>query len=82
MGSNQYLIVKKLGDIISVVRRGLDHHFSILTTDLEAIDGPYICGSEFSLADVRLGDNSFPNEVINKLIVFKNVSKLSSVVKK
>ena len=46
--------VKKFGDIISLVRRGLDHHFSLLSSDLEASDGPYICGSEYTLADVSM----------------------------
>jgi len=53
-GVEAFIKVKKFGDIISLVRRGLDHHFSLLTSDLEASDGPYICGSEYTLADVSM----------------------------
>ena len=53
LGVEAFIKVKKFGDIISLCRRGLNHHFSQLTSDLEASGGPFICGSEYTLADVR-----------------------------
>jgi len=46
--------LKKLHGIVSCVRRGLNYHFATLTRDLEESGGPYLCGEEYTLADISL----------------------------
>ena len=45
---------KFLGDIVALTRRGINHHFARLTKDLEGSGGPYICGKEYTLADISM----------------------------
>ena len=45
---------KFLGDIVALTRRGINHHFTRLTKDLESSGGPYICGTEYTLADISM----------------------------
>ena len=44
---------KFFGSLLSQIRRGLNHHFTTLTRDLEGSGGPYICGEQYTLADIR-----------------------------
>eukprot|EP00092_Neocalanus_flemingeri_P011679 GFUD01012589.1.p1 GENE.GFUD01012589.1~~GFUD01012589.1.p1 ORF type:complete len:348 (-),score=95.98 GFUD01012589.1:88-978(-) len=53
-GVEAFTKVKKLGSLISPARRGINHHFTLLTKDLEASAGPYICGEDYTLADVSM----------------------------
>ena len=45
---------EKFTSLLSLARKGLNHHFSLLTKDLEASGGPYICGSKYTIADVGM----------------------------
>ena len=54
LGVETFIKVKKIGSLVSPVRRGLNHHMAILTKDLEASGGPYICGDSYTLADVSM----------------------------
>jgi glutathione S-transferase len=54
LGVETFIKVKKVGSLVSPVRRGLNHHMAILTKDLEASGGPYICGDSYTLADVSM----------------------------
>ena len=54
VGVETFIKVKKVGSLVSPVRRGLNHHMAILTKDLEASGGPYICGDSYTLADVSM----------------------------
>ena len=45
---------KFLEDIMAQTRRGINYHFSTLTKDLESSGGPYICGKEYTLADISM----------------------------
>ena len=35
-------------------KKGIAYHFKILTKDLEKSGGPFICGSEYTLADISM----------------------------
>ena len=54
LGIEALIKIKKMGDILSLSRKCIEHHFSLLTKDLEASGGPYICGSQYTLADVSM----------------------------
>jgi len=54
MGVETFTKVNKIGRIVAPVRRGINHHFALLTKDLEASTGPYICGEDYTLADVSM----------------------------
>eukprot|EP00091_Calanus_sinicus_P015468 TRINITY_DN33742_c0_g1_i1.p1 TRINITY_DN33742_c0_g1~~TRINITY_DN33742_c0_g1_i1.p1 ORF type:complete len:169 (+),score=39.58 TRINITY_DN33742_c0_g1_i1:1-507(+) len=54
LGVETFIKVKKVGSLVSPVRRGLNHHMAILTKDLEESGGPYICGDSYTLADVSM----------------------------
>jgi len=53
-GVEAFIKVNKFGSLITPVRRGINHHFALLTKDLEASGGPYICGEIYTLADVSM----------------------------
>ena len=53
-GAKGFQKMKFLHDTLSSVSKGIEHHFSLLTKDLEASDGQYICGTQFTLADISL----------------------------
>ena len=53
-----YHEVKKFENLMSITRQAIEHHFFLLNSDLEINGGPYICGLEYTLADVRLIHNS------------------------
>jgi len=54
LGVKALLSVGQLNSLVSLVRRGLEHHFTLLSTDLAAHPGPFLCGEQFTLADVSL----------------------------
>ena len=43
-----------LDKILSLTRKGINYHFTTLTTDLEASGGPYLCGEQYTLADISM----------------------------
>ena len=43
-----------LGTMMSLTRKGINLHFTRLTTDLEASGGPYLCGEQYTLADISM----------------------------
>ena len=43
-----------LGTMMSLTRKGINLHFTTLTTDLEASGGPYLCGEQYTLADISI----------------------------
>jgi len=53
-GVEAFQKVKFLDKMVSVALRGICHHFEILTKDLAAHEGPYICGEEYTLAEISL----------------------------
>merc|ERR1711994_23460 len=54
LGVEAFVKVGKLGGMISLVRKALDYHFTQLAKDIEASGGPYICGTQYTLADVSM----------------------------
>ena len=53
-GIETFQKLKFLGDLVAQTRRGIDHHFTTLTKDLESSGGPYICGKDYTLADISM----------------------------
>ena len=43
-----------LGTMMSLTRKGINLHFTRLTADLEASGGPYLCGEQYTLADISM----------------------------
>ena len=46
--------IKTMGEFMGACRKALNHHFTVLSQDLEASGGPYICGDQYTLADVSM----------------------------
>ena len=53
-GVESFRKIKFLNDLVAQTRRGINHHFKTLTKDLESSGGPYICGKEYTLADISM----------------------------
>jgi len=54
LGVEAFIKIQKMNSIVSPVRRAMNHHLALLTQDLEISGGPYICGENFTLADVSM----------------------------
>ena len=46
--------MKPFKNLVESARKGIAHHFEILSKDLEQSGGPFICGSQFTLADISM----------------------------
>ena len=53
-GIEAFQRLKNLGDLLSQTRKGINHHFTTITKDLESCGGPYICGKDYTLADISM----------------------------
>merc|ERR1712080_71585 len=53
-GVETFQKMKYLGEMFSVAGRGIRHPFEVLTKDLKIHEGPYLCGDQYTLADVSL----------------------------
>ena len=53
-GVDTFFKIQKVKDVVSQGRKGIDHHFELLANDIEKSGGPYICGSQYTLADISL----------------------------
>jgi len=53
-GVEAFLKIKKFADKIAPTRKAINYHFNLLTKDLEATGGPYLCGEMYTLADVSM----------------------------
>ena len=53
-GVEAFQKIKFLGNLVAQTRRGINHHLTTLTKDLESSGGPYICGKEYTLADITM----------------------------
>ena len=54
LGVEAFDKVGKMKELLSFGRKAFELHFSMLTKDLEESGGPYICGTQFTLADCSL----------------------------
>ena len=53
-GIKAFQRLKSLDDLVSQTRKGINHHFTTVTKDLESSGGPYICGKDYTLADISM----------------------------
>ena len=53
-GIKAFQRLKSLGELVSQTRKGINHHFATITKDLECSGGPYICGKDYTLADISM----------------------------
>ena len=52
--SSYHMTVLEIGSLVSLVNRGIIHHFDLLTKDLEESGGPYICDKDYTFAYVSM----------------------------
>merc|ERR550539_223588 len=54
LGAKAFQKMSLLDNMASVARKAIYHHFEQITKELEGGSGPYLCGDQYTLADVSM----------------------------
>jgi len=54
LGVKAFQKMSLLHNMVSVARKAIYHHFEQITKELEEGGGPYLCGDQYSLADISM----------------------------
>jgi len=54
LGVNAFKKLKLVHNLAATARKAIYHHFELISKDLELSGGPYLCGEQYTLADISM----------------------------